>query len=563
MNIHIARARPKRRPPAHAANFRTNTKQRPCQSQPFQRARCAPAGAADPLSCHAVPGVENRSRESLPRAGRRLNICAVGACSPFGTIRAITISVSDPNKMPAVRPRLPSALAALALAACIALPAQAERIFNSQNQPPAPQALSQSCTTECHLDIIAHKVMHGPSLTKCDSCHVQGNAKEHKFYYIVPKEELCARCHRLPHENTMHPPAQQGRCLDCHDPHGSDFPKALVADPRRELCAKCHTQNFWAAKFVHGPVAAGACVICHKPHSSQEPGLLTTDQKSLCLSCHDEVLAQGQQGMHMHAALEQGCTRCHDPHASDHKYQLREQAPALCLSCHKEYFDQTIAGAAVVHGAVLAEGGCTTCHEPHSSRLPSLQRGTQPQSCLLCHNKIMTDAAGATIADMASLLALNPDHHGPIREGACTACHEPHAGQRFRLLKDEYPPQFYAPFDIKTFTLCFRCHIPDLVLKEAGRGLTQFRDGDRNLHYLHVNQEKGRTCRACHEVHASKRPAHIREAVPFGSAGWLLEINFKQLPDGGTCAPGCHTERTYNRGKPPGLAPTGAAGATR
>ena len=73
-------------------------------------------------------------------------------------------------------------------------------------------------------------------------------------------------------------------------------------------------------------------------------------------------------------------------------------------------------------------------------------------------------------------------------------------------------------------------------------GITGFRNGDENIHFRHVNKvDKGRTCRACHEVHASKRPAHIREAVPFGSGGWLLDINFEQTEDGGSCAPGCHT----------------------
>jgi hypothetical protein len=86
------------------------------------------------------------------------------------------------------------------------------------------------------------------------------------------------------------------------------------------------------------------------------------------------------------------------------------------------------------------------------------------------------------------------------------------------------------------------------VLKEKGAGLTRFRNGEVNLHWLHVNREKGRTCRACHEVHASKNPFHIRDAVPFGSKGWLIEIKFKQTTNGGSCSPGCHSDKTYDRG---------------
>lgn len=430
--------------------------------------------------------------------------------------------------------------------------------------PPGLAVAPQSCTKECHQEVLNRKVMHAPSQADCQACHIQGNPDEHKFYFIVPKEQLCQRCHALPHATSVHAPVREGKCMECHDPHGSDHRRMLVADPNRDLCLKCHEKdNLAKAKFVHGPVAVGACIICHQPHSSAQPKLLSQDAKSLCLSCHSEIVAAEGEGVHMHGALEQGCTQCHNPHSSDHRYQLREQAPALCLSCHKEKFDQMTGSAKVVHGAITEDGGCSICHEPHGSRLASLQRTTQPATCLKCHDKALKAADGAPLADMAAVLQQNPNHHGPIREGMCTACHNPHAGDNFRLLVEDYPPQFYAPFKIDTFKLCFKCHIPDLVLKKEGRGLTQFRDGNQNLHWLHVNQEKGRTCRACHEVHASKRPAHIREAVPFGTSGWLLEINFLQTAAGGSCSPGCHAVRAYNRDAVPSDLRAGVPGVKR
>lgn len=455
-------------------------------------------------------------------------------------------------------------LCALGLASSVVAASQPE---SSSNPPPAsgkvqplhtpgadpkddPSPASRTCAKECHKEITGHKVMHGPAQSDCGACHVQvGNTDDHKFSLIVPKDELCIRCHVLPHEKTMHAPVVEGKCLSCHDPHGSEHRRVLVAEPNQDLCMRCHKQkmDISKSKYVHGPVAVGACIVCHKPHSSELPKLLIQDAKSTCLTCHSEVMAKGEQGMHMHAALEQGCTRCHDPHASDHRYQLRDEAPGLCMQCHKEHFDQITASAKVVHGAITAPGGCTGCHEPHSSKLPSLQRGKQPDICLKCHTTPLTTPDGKPLVNMGALLAANPDKHGPIREGECTACHSPHAGKNFRLLAEEYPQQFYAQFDIANYKLCFKCHIPDLVLKSSAHGLTQFRDGDRNLHWLHVNQEKGRTCRACHEVHASSRPSHIREAVPFGTSSWMLEINFQKSTEGGSCSPGCHKARTYNR----------------
>lgn len=421
---------------------------------------------------------------------------------------------------------------------------------------------AKACTTECHQNVTRFKSLHGPA-QDCATCHVQGNPAEHKFFLITKKEDLCRKCHVIPRGSVVHVPFAEGQCLQCHNPHGSDHPALLVADPRRDLCGRCHQQDFAGAEFVHGPVVVGACVVCHEPHSSAHPKLLNQESREQCLTCHGEVLDTARASPHVHQALDQACTKCHNPHASSHRYHLQQAAPELCMTCHKDRIDQMTSHGKFVHGAITEQGGCSACHEGHASRLPSLQRTTQPNACLVCHDRALKTADGRTLTNMAALLEQNPTHHGPIREGVCTACHNPHAGDHFSMLVEEYPPEFYASFKLDTFGLCFKCHIPDLVLKSEGRGLTGFRNGNENLHWLHVNQEKGRTCRACHEVHASRRPAHIREAVPFGTSGWMLEINFEQTARGGTCAPACHKVRDYDRGDAVPVPAALGSGATR
>ena len=408
----------------------------------------------------------------------------------------------------------------------------------------------------CHAGIVNRKVMHGPTAQrKCQACHQYEEAREHRFKLASPPNTLCGDCHALKHRTVIHSPVQQGRCTGCHDPHGSDYRTMLVADPTRGLCVMCHKEGSGFAvqgsvapsslnpttapaqpKFIHGPVASGACILCHEPHSSWQAKLLVDAPDRLCVGCHKELIPKGDQARHIHAPAKDNCTGCHDPHASDHRYQLREATPQLCLSCHKE-LAKTLASSHIVHGAAQQPGGCVGCHAPHFSALAKLQKEAQPQVCLGCHDKPLKTADGQTLANIASLLKDNPQQHGPIRQGNCTACHQPHAGERFRLLAAEYPQEFYAPFNADRYALCFGCHMPDIVLKKEGTGLTRFRNGDVNLHWLHVNQEKGRTCRACHEVHASRRPFHIREAVPFGDKGWLLEVNYQQTDNGGTCSP--------------------------
>lgn len=414
-----------------------------------------------------------------------------------------------------------------------------------------PTTETESCATDqCHADIASRKVMHGPAAQdKCLACHQYVEPRQHQFTLAEESDKLCGSCHTLTHRTYAHTPVKQGRCTGCHDPHGSDHRMMLVDDPTRGLCMSCHRQDGLTDKaFVHGPVATGACILCHEPHSSWQPKLLTKPADEMCLDCHTEVAPDAAEARHVHAPIRDGCTTCHDSHASDHQYQLRQAAPELCFTCHAET-KEALASAKVVHGAMTQAGGCLGCHTAHFSNLPKLQKHPQPAMCLSCHDRPLETADGEALTNMAQLLVDNPEHHGPIREGDCSTCHRAHAGDLPRLLTMAYPPEFYAPFEGERYALCFSCHIKDLVTAERGTGLTRFRKGDVNLHWLHVNREKGRTCRSCHEIHASRQPFHIRESVPFGDAGWMLEIRYQKTDTGGSCTPGCHRQASYEHGE--------------
>ncbi len=172
----------------------------------------------------------------------------------------------------------------------------------------------------------------------------------------------------------------------------------------------------------------------------------------------------------------------------------------------------------------------------------------QENLCLSCHNKPLK-SGGGQVLNMAQLLLDNPNHHGPIAQKDCTSCHGVHGGENFRMLVEAFPAGFYAPFDEDRYALCFSCHEPELALDEETDTTTNFRNGKENLHYRHVNRKvKGRTCRACHNVHASRREKFITETVPFGE--WQLPLNYQQTSTGGSCQPGCHRKYRYDREKP-------------
>jgi predicted CXXCH cytochrome family protein len=413
-----------------------------------------------------------------------------------------------------------------------------------------PTTETADCTNDtCHADVMNRPVMHRPTAQgQCLVCHEYEAPAEHRFALVTAADELCWECHDLGYEDVVHAPVDEGNCMACHDPHGSDQRVMLVKAPTGGLCYECHDLGLWDRKFVHGPVAAQGCLACHDAHESSHEKLLTAAPDELCLSCHAAMTTTGPGARHRHEALEKGCAECHDAHASDFRYQLRSEAPQLCFSCHDDV-KRDLDGATIVHGAVVAPGGCATCHSPHYSPLPRLLRMPQEELCLTCHNEPVETADGRTLENLAVRLQENPNLHGPVREGNCAACHPPHAGENLRLLTEAYPADLYAPFEFERYELCFGCHLEELVEDESGTGLTGFRDGDRNLHWLHVNRTKGRTCRVCHAVHASRRPFHIREAIPFGSAGWMLRINYERADDGGSCAPDCHEAVHYRRGE--------------
>jgi hypothetical protein len=64
-----------------------------------------------------------------------------------------------------------------------------------------------------------------------------------------------------------------------------------------------------------------------------------------------------------------------------------------------------------------------------------------------------------------------------------------------------------------------------------------------------VNSRKSRSCRVCHQPHASNGEKLIdKEVMKFGV--WTIPVNLTIAPTGGSCAPGCHQAFSYDREKP-------------
>lgn len=403
-----------------------------------------------------------------------------------------------------------------------------------------------SCmTTECHVEMGEFKFPHGPSgMGECQMCH-EPDGKKHRFDAISDTPTLCSACHdSVTEEENVHFPASED-CTLCHNPHGSEVPTMLKSKNQSDLCFACHDEEIMAGQYKHGPAAVGACSMCHNPHSSPFEKMLRVQGTDLCAECHTDFIKTMAEGTYLHGPVAQDCALCHNPHSGPKPKMLPATTHELCGKCHEEVI-RIATESTVRHGPVEDVNGCLNCHLPHAAETAPQLKEPQLDLCLGCHNKPLDSGEGRLLTNMKALLDENEDWHGPIQEGECSGCHEIHGGENFRFVMEAYPAEFYSPYDPANYELCFTCHDPAMVRNEYTRTLTGFRDGDRNLHFLHVNkEERGRTCRACHEVHASQKPRHIRESVPYGK--WDLPLNYEKSELGGTCSPGCHASQTYDR----------------
>jgi len=338
-----------------------------------------------------------------------------------------------------------------------------------------------------------------------------------------------------------HSPVAEGDCLTCHvaddaliekhqdDPEQNKNFQSPV-DKGENLCLMCH-DPVGGKTVVHQAVADGSCTDCHNPHGTGYDFMLATESEAeTCFNCHENDKTV-KQFVHGPVAAGQ-CAVCHDPHATNNKYQLKAKVQDLCLSCHTEKSDSMT--VAHKHQPVIDD--CTTCHNPHNSDYEMFLTKDIKDICFDCHTEL-----GNRIKSMKYV-------HEPVASDGCAACHNVHGSENPYILYEYFPKTFYNDYKEGLYKLCFECHDESKISSKSLD--TGFRNGKTNLHSTHVTMDKkGRSCKSCHEVHASSQPLHIRAKVPFGNGGWELPIKFTKTDNGGTCVVGCHKPKTYDRKK--------------
>jgi predicted CXXCH cytochrome family protein len=405
---------------------------------------------------------------------------------------------------------------------------------------------------ECHADIRHYPIVHGPvGVNACDACHELTDAEAHKFRLTREKADLCTYCHEFDVRDMplVHKPVAQGECLGCHDPHGGSTTQLIREASVAELCNRCHEPITRGRSVLHTPVMKGACESCHPPHASRFPKLLDAVGPDLCLACHGDFEARLATAKYTHKAMESGCDKCHDVHGSNHAMATTQPVRQQCAGCHEPLMTLA-ADAKVKHPAVTDERSCMNCHAPHGSALEKLMSDVPARLCANCHAKEIKSPRGKVVAAMPNLQPSDGAHlHGALKDGRCAGCHAPHGGDAADLLTKFYSVRFYQPFEPQRYALCFSCHDANLAQQPTTTTATGFRNGDRNLHVVHVKLqgERGENCRVCHETHAGGGARGVRHRVRFGT--WDMPIRFSKSESGGTCFPSGLTPYSSGRSR--------------
>lgn len=264
------------------------------------------------------------------------------------------------------------------------------------------------------------------------------------------------------------------------------------------------------------------------------------NQPPACKECHSDLVEYEL----MHYPAEDACDNCHESTGASHPsddslgFRLMDNIPELCYYCHEEPSQFGF------QHQVYASGDCLGCHDAHGSVNASLLRLPDPDLCLSCHKRDFQTDSSETL-NIKRLVTGRMQAHSAIELGGCLSCHLAHGSDKRVLLADAYPEADYLPAQTENFALCFLCHDTDLLEARETEWGTGFRDGNRNLHRLHMNGNKGRNCRMCHNLHGSPLPFLVEEKIAFGS--WEMRMNFIAEEQGGSCLPGCHGKQSYQR----------------
>ncbi len=393
----------------------------------------------------------------------------------------------------------------------------------------------------CHGSYLDRSHIHPPVEDDCASCHesngfIHPGSEGKEFSLLNEMPFLCYDCHDAKDEkDDVHAPVVAGECTACHDVHSSNNAALLIAADQGEICGKCHDLYNNPKAVNHPPAENNQCTECHNPHQSDYAAFLKKESPQLCFDCHEEQKDELALN-NVHPAYEGECSDCHHTHTSQYASLLKMPVPGQCYECHEDQSDNIS-----VHKAINDGRACLDCHKAHASEMNGLLTLQREELCLTCHDTFLPVEYSRS-GKIKNRLEEKEFIHPPAMDGGCESCHLPHSSEFTSLLNADFPNGDYAPGDSESFAVCFNCHETSLI-EDPGNDASGFSDGKQNLHYLHVKRDKGRNCMLCHDMHGSNQEHLIAGKVSFGK--WKMPVRIGETEEGKMCYSGCHEKKQY------------------
>ncbi|MCX7872116.1 MAG: cytochrome c3 family protein [Verrucomicrobiae bacterium] len=409
---------------------------------------------------------------------------------------------------------------------------------------------------------------------RCLTCHVTHKSPVADGKLLrLNAADLCNECHtRQTNTNLAHLHAQTG-ILWTGGQYGSYAPAVT-------------------ALSIDGKSQKGTCINCHRAHgfpntsntSSTYSMLLVENEQNLCITCHDgnpstpdvrtdfyktyrhpvtSYTARHSQAEYSDPTRygvtnrHSECVDCHNPHLVE-----KDVTPPL-----KPYVSGKLKGVARVSVTNISTTTVNFTFRPPSDPAPIKEY----EICFTCHSSFTTQPVGQSNLAL-EFNTLNASYHPVEAPGKntninqnafvngwrgdsimyCSDCHQsdnpevksPHGSQYRYILKKPYT----ASSSSRTMSnneICFDCHNYDTYANDQAnntiKAYSRFNPPAYNRgHTYHVGNRRY-PCYACHDTHGS---ANQRFLLITGRNPGMN--SYTMTANGGTCAPTCHSSKTYS-----------------